>query len=63
MNGEYDYMVISIKDVYDNVVEIRADDFSDMIEQLYQESDVDSPDVEMFIEWIRYGCQSCDEEE
>lgn len=51
-------MTINIKDVYDNVVEIRAEEFADMMQQLYQESEIDSPDIEAFIEWIQYMC-SC----
>lgn len=56
-------MTINIKDINGYIVEISDQSFSNMIEQLYQESEFDSSDIEAFIEWIEDGCLIGDEDD
>lgn len=55
-------MTINMKDVSNNVVEIRDENFANMMQQLYEEIEFDSPDIESFIEWVRYGCSHYNDE-
>lgn len=49
-------MIICLKDVNGNIVELRSEDFANMLEQLLMEYTEENLKIKEFIEWIKYGC-------